>query len=125
MDRTVSQSLAGATIGNISFRDLDYADDAAILSELLSVLRFSLEILNLGAPRVGLKVNWMKTKIQSFDSVPSHPRSFMIGAHTVDLVTNFTYLGVTINSELGRNSSKIRRRIELARSLFSQLEVPL
>jgi len=33
MDRTVSQGLAGATLGNESFSDLDYADDAAILSD--------------------------------------------------------------------------------------------
>jgi len=57
--------------------------------------------------------------------VPSHPPSFMIGAHAVDLVTNFTYLGVTINSELGQSSKEIRRRIEIARSLFSQREIPL
>jgi len=66
---------------------------------------------------VGLEMNWMKTKIQSFDHVPSHPPSFMIGVHAVDLVTNFTYLDVTINSELGRSSSEIRRCIEIARSL--------
>jgi len=32
MNRTVSQGLAGATLGNESFSDVDYADDAAILS---------------------------------------------------------------------------------------------
>jgi len=125
MDRTVSQGLAGTTMGNESFSDLDYADDAAILAELLSVLLLSLEILSLEAPRIGLEVNWLKTKIQYFDHVPFHPPSFMIGAHTVDLVTNFTYLGVMINSKLGRSSSEIRRRIEIARSQFSQLEIPL
>jgi len=125
MDHTALQSLAQATMGNESFSDLNYADDAAILAELLSVHLFSLENISLGASRIGLEVNWMKTKIQSFDSVPSHPPSFMIGAHRVDLVTNFTYLGVRINSELAKNSSEIRRRIEIARLLFGQLEVPL
>jgi len=70
-----------------------------------------------------LEVNWMKT--QYFDNVPSHSPSFMIGAHAVDLVTNFSYLGVTINSELGLNSSEIHRHMEIARSSFNQLEIPL
>jgi len=100
MDRTVSQSLARATMGNKSFNNLDYADNATILTKLLSVLLFSLEILSLDALRVGLEVNCVKTKIQSFEYVPSHPPSFMIGAHAVDLVTNFTYLGVTIKANL-------------------------
>jgi len=65
-------------MGNESFSDLDYAADAAILAELLSLLLFHLEILSLEAPRVDLEVNWMKTKIQSFDHVPSHPPSFMM-----------------------------------------------
>jgi len=78
-------------MGSESFSDLD---DAAILSELLAVL-------SLAAPRVGLEVNWMKTKIQSFDTVTSHLPTFMIGTHKVDLVTSFLYLGVTINNELG------------------------
>jgi len=51
--------------------------------------------------------------------------SFLIGAHAVDPVTNFTYLGVTISSELGRSSSNICWGIEIAKSLFSQLEVAL
>jgi len=37
MDGTVLQGLAGDTAGNKFFSDLDYADDAAILSELLAV----------------------------------------------------------------------------------------
>jgi len=90
MERKALQSLAGAIMGNESFSDMDYANDAAILVELLLVLLFSLEIFNLEAPRVGLQVNWTQTKIQSFDYVPSHPPSFMIGAHTVDLVTNLS-----------------------------------
>jgi len=95
-----------------------YADDAGILSEQLTVLLFRLEILSLEAPRLGLEVNWMKTMIQSYDDVTSHPPSFMIGTHEVDLVTGFTYLRVTISSELGRSSSEIRRRIEISRSLL-------
>jgi len=56
MDHTVFQVLAGATMKKDSFRDLDLPDDAAILSELLTVLLFSLEILSLEAPKVGLEV---------------------------------------------------------------------
>jgi len=115
----VSQGLVGAMLVNESFSDLDYADDAAIFSELCTVPFFGLKILSLEAPMVGLKVNWMKTKIQSFDTVTLVPPSLMIGTQDVNLVMSFTYLRVMIISEPGHSSSEIRRHIEISRSLFN------
>jgi len=53
MDRTVCQSLARATMGNESFNDPDYADDAAILAELLSVTP-----VQPGDPQPGCSNGW-------------------------------------------------------------------
>jgi len=44
-ERTVRRGMAGASLGNESFSDLDYADDIALLVEMLEVLILSLEIM--------------------------------------------------------------------------------
>ena len=51
-------------IGSQVFTDLDFADDVAVLSEMLEILILSLEILHDEARPLGLKINWDKTKIQ-------------------------------------------------------------
>ena len=44
MDRTVHFGLAGISIGSQVFTDLDFADDVAVLSEMLEILILSLKI---------------------------------------------------------------------------------
>ena len=58
----------GTTIGTGPFTDLDFADDVALLTELLSVLMLALETMNDEAKSLGLQVNWSKTKIQTTDA---------------------------------------------------------
>jgi len=47
MDRTVHRGFAGISVGSQVFTDLDFADDVAVLSEMLeiSLLILSLEIM--------------------------------------------------------------------------------
>ena len=45
MDRTVHRGFAGISIGSQVFTDLDFADDVAVLSEMLEILILSLEIM--------------------------------------------------------------------------------
>ena len=51
----------------IVFTDLDFADDVALLAEMLSVLVLALEVMNEEAQPLGLTINWAKTKIQTTD----------------------------------------------------------
>ena len=44
-----------------------FADDVALLAEMLSVLVLALEVMNEGAQPLGLTINWAKTKIQTTD----------------------------------------------------------
>jgi len=46
MDRTVHRGLASISIGSQVLTDLDFADDVAVLSEMLEILILSLEILH-------------------------------------------------------------------------------
>jgi len=62
---TVHRGLAGASLVNESFSDLDYADDVALLAEMLEVLILLLEIMQEEASPFGLESYWGKTKIHT------------------------------------------------------------
>ena len=66
MGRTVSSSSLGASFGNERFTDLDFADDGVILAETVEILVASLDVLSRESEILGLRVSWMKTKIQKF-----------------------------------------------------------
>jgi len=61
MERTPHGGFLGATLGTDTFTDLDYADDVALLAEMLEVLLLALHVLKDEAHPLGLKVNWQKT----------------------------------------------------------------
>jgi len=47
------------------FSDLNFADDVAVLAEMLSLLVLAVEIMDEEARPLGLTINWSKTKIQT------------------------------------------------------------
>ena len=73
LEQTVHKELVGATLGEEVFLDLDYANDIALLAEMLEVLIFSLLVMQEEARPFGLEINWSKTKIQT--TVDPHPPS--------------------------------------------------
>jgi len=66
MEHTTHRSIVGTTIGKDKepFSDLDFADDVALLAEMLSVLVLALEVMDTEAQPLGMSINWTKTKIQ-------------------------------------------------------------
>jgi len=58
MERTVDTGMNG-----VLFSDLDFANDVAVLAELLELLVPALETMALEATSLGPKVNWQKTKV--------------------------------------------------------------
>ena len=67
MHRVVDRSDCGAPLGEAMVTDLDFADDVVILVELVGGLVRALEVLSEEAQPLGLRVSWLKTKLQSFD----------------------------------------------------------
>jgi len=55
--------LVGITLGQVTFTDLDFADDVAFMAEMLEVLILGLEVMNEESSLFGLEINWSKTKI--------------------------------------------------------------
>ena len=76
----------GATLGTETFTDLDYADDVALLAEMLEVLLLALDVLKDEAHPLGLEVNWQKTKIQSTIDPAALPQSVLLSGNSVDIV---------------------------------------
>ena len=100
--------------------DLDYADDVALLAEMLEVLLLALDVLNDEARPFGLEVNWQKTKIQSTINPATTPLSVHISSNPVEVVESFVYLGSEIHTS-GSSEPEVLRRIGLAKSCFNLL----
>ena len=121
LGRAVGRSMNGAVVGTSSLTDFDYADDVALLAELIALLQSALEILSQEAAPIGLQVNWAKTKIQSLSDFLPKPDPLVIDGQTVEAVDGFVYLGSLVDTSC-RSSPEIRRRIGIARQTFKDLE---
>jgi len=58
MEGTVGTAMNGVSFGPHSFSDLDFADDVALLTELIDLLVPALETMASEASSLGLEVNW-------------------------------------------------------------------
>lgn len=120
MAKTVSQSGCGATFGNVSITDLDYADDVAILAEVVQVLQQALEVMHLETQPLGLMISWDKTKAQSLSDFLPPPAPPVIDSHEVELVDRFTYLGSTITSDC-KSTTDVKVRVGRAATAMASL----
>ncbi|CAH1233043.1 Hypp565 [Branchiostoma lanceolatum] len=121
MGRTVAQCACGASFGDITITDLDYADDVAILAELLDVLQLALEVMDRETQPLGLMVSWEKTKVQSLSDYEAPPAALVINTHRVEPVDRFCYLGGTITSDC-KCDVDINLRIGRASSAMANLD---
>ena len=78
------------SVGSESFSDLDFADDVALLAEMLSLLVLAFEIMDEEARPLGLTINWSKTKIQTM--LDLRTTRLQLTA-SVEVVESFPYLG--------------------------------
>jgi len=93
LERTVHRGMVGTSIGKVIFTDLDFADDVALLAEMLSVLVLALEVMNEEAQPLGLTINWAKTKIQTTDvTVPPGITTVQVGGSNVEIVDRYLYV---------------------------------
>jgi hypothetical protein len=111
----------GLNVGDSLFTDIDYADDAALLT--LDPRNWSnvLNCYEIAANTVGLHTNWSKTKIQNIGAGPS-PDPLLMYNQQVAPVTKFTYLGSDVDSD-GYSTPEIHRRLGMANSVMGQLDV--
>ena len=105
---------SGEDIGEIKLRcivlecqdlQLNFADDAVIFAETLDILLGVLEVLNEESEPLGLRVSWVKTKIQVFnDILDAAILSVPVCDEDVEVMERFTYLGSDIHVSAGCES---------------------
>jgi len=93
MSHTVSKGGLRATVGDQLITDLDYADDVALLAEMLEVLLTSLDIMQSKASNFGLEINWAKIQSKKAKSLKA---VITPAGNEVEVVDNFIYLGCSI-----------------------------
>jgi len=103
LHRTNHRGFLGPTLGAETSTHLNYADDVALLAEMLEVLLLALDVLKDEARPLGLEVNWQKTKIQSTTDPATAQSSVHISGNSVDVVESFIYLGPEFTVLLAQN----------------------
>ena len=92
----------GISLGEAMITDLDFADDIAIFAETLEALVTALDTLSIESRPLGLKVSWIKTKIQKFVGFFVENNNLLppvaVQGEPVSFVDNFVYLGSAIGS---------------------------
>jgi len=78
LERSVGRGMNGTTFGQYSFTDLDYADDASLLSKMLELLVPVLESFQEEAAPLGLEVNWQKPMVQALGPAEDVPPSLRV-----------------------------------------------
>ncbi len=113
LGRMADGSGCGTSFGEVRISDLDFADDAVIFAEIVEILIEALEKLSEESEPLGLRVSWVKTKVQAFNGILGPAvQSVTVGRESVELTDRFTYLGsdisvtsccdLEVNKRLGR-----------------------
>ena len=98
----LESSSCGASFGNVQISDLDSADDAVIFAKTLDIILGALEVLNEESEPLGLRVSWVKTKIQAFnDILDAAILSVPVCGANVEVTERFTCLGSEIHFSAG------------------------
>ena len=115
----VAERIPGIALGTYRLTDLEYADDTTIFASTLNDLTNSLKICQEEALKIGLRINWSKTRILSVGNV-HNPSSVIINGEEVKLESNFHYLG-SIVSKQGGCEDDIKHRIGKAAGVLNSL----
>ena len=102
-------------------KDLDFADDLALLAESWQQLQLMTTELEENAAKVGLRISGKKTNTMQFgDEQPSSSAQITISGEPVDKVNKFTYLG-SVFTEDGDVEADIKTRLGKASAVFRRL----
>jgi exonuclease III len=122
MERTVAGSDCGISLAGSKITDLDFADDAVIFAETLEILQAALQTLSEEAEPLGLRVSWIKTKIQAFsDILDTATQTVLVCGENVELTERFTYLGSDIHVS-GSCEPEVNRRLGRASAVMKSLD---
>ena len=122
MTRTINRLQFGLYYGDRVLSDADYADDLALVSDSPSKLTEALQILADEALKIGLSINWQKTKVMFVEprNSPRPPPVLMVGDKPAEIVEEFTYLGSILSND-GSILKDLMHRIAKASAVVGRL----
>ena len=113
----LEEGQAGIKIARRHINNLRYADNTTLMAESEEELKSLLKKVKEESEKVGLKLNFQKTKIMA-----SGPfTSWEIDGETVETLADFTFLGSKITAD-GDCSHEIKRHLLLGRKVMTNLD---
>ena len=113
----LDEAQAGIKITRRNINNLRYADDTTLMAEREEELKNLLMKMKKESEKVGLKLNFQKTKI-----IASSPIiSWQIDGEIIETVTDFIFLGFKITAD-GDCSHEISRRLLIGRKVMTNLD---
>ena len=112
----LDEAQAGIKIARRNINNLRYADDTTLMAEIEEKLKSLLMKVKKESEKAGLKLNIQKTKIMA-----SGPTSWQTDGETIEIVTDFTFLGskITVDDDC---SHEIKRHLLLGRKAMTNLD---
>ena len=111
----------GIKTGDDTIYNLRFADDSAIFGNSLKELKVMLEDLSRESSKVGLFMNFTKTKVMTNKFVTDITRITVQGTE-IEKVDQYLYLGQIIRSD-GSQETEIERSIALGWQVFSRAKM--
>ena len=112
----LEETQAGIKIAGKNINNLRYADDTTLMAESEEELKCFLLKVKEESEKVGLKLNFQKTKIMASGPITS----LDIDGETVERVSDFILGGSKITAD-GDCSHEIKRRLLLGRKVMTKL----
>ena len=113
----LDEAQAGVKIARRNINNLRYADDTTLMAESKEKLKSLLMKMKEECEKVGLKLNFQKTKIMASGPITS----WQIHVGTVETVTDLIFLDSKITAD-GNCSHEIKRRLLLRRKAMTNLD---
>ena len=107
----------GIKIARRNINNLRYADDTCLMVESEEELKSLLMRVQVESEKTGIKLNIQKTKIMASGPITS----WQIDGETMEIVTDFIFLGSKITAE-GHCNHKIKRQLLLGRKAMTNLD---
>ena len=112
----MGEAQAGIKIAERNIINLRYADDTTLMAESEELKSLLMKVKE-ESEKVGLKLNFQKTKIMASSPITS----WQIDGETVETVTHFILGGSKITAD-GDCSHEIKRRLLLGRKVMTNLD---
>ena len=113
----LEEAQAGIKIVGRNINNLRYADDTTLMAESEEELKSLLMKMKEESEKVGLKLNIQKTKIMASSLITS----WQIDRETMEMVTDFIFLGSKITAD-GDCSHEIKRCLLLGRKVMTNID---